>query len=120
MNIRYIVKEEEGIVVALIEDCYLDVIKDLDKKGARSGDLLYFDDGNFLLINNTYKGVARLADGDEWDENVGKEVAKTKAILKYVSAKQRALANFVDKFKELDIIAELDEDYIDKLEGLSF
>ena len=77
---KFIIKEEDGVVVAILQNTSMDLIN-----------LLKVDTDDYrvieeLLLSDSYKGVARLADGDEWDEEVGKLVAFEKAHAKYKDA----------------------------------
>lgn len=77
---KFIIKEEDGVVVAILQNTSMDLIN-----------LLKVDTDDYrviekLLLSDSYKGVAKLADGDEWDEEIGKLVAYEKAHAKYKNA----------------------------------
>lgn len=77
---KFIIKEEDGVVVAILQGTAMDLIK-----------LLNVDTDDYrviekLLLSDQYKGVAKLADGDVWNEEVGKEIAFEKAHAKYKEA----------------------------------
>lgn len=115
MRVEYVVKKEEGIVVALLKDCDFDVYSDLAKRDLDVALLSEMDDHIHLIINSTYKGVARLSEGDVWDEEFGKELAKTKAVNKYLMAKKKALLKFVSNSYIFKQILALDDYYSEKL-----
>lgn len=118
MNIRYIVKQEDGVIVAIADNCYFDVINDLAKKNAPIEPMIELDECGDLLINNTYKGVARLAEGDEWDEEFGKKIAKEKALRKYLVAKEKAVQKFVDNSRIFEVVCDLHQYYADKIDEI--
>ena len=77
---KYIIKKEDGVVVAILQGTAMDLIK-----------LLNVDTDDYrviekLILSDQYKGVAKLADGDVWDEEVGKDIAFEKAHAKYKDA----------------------------------
>lgn len=91
---KFIIKEEDGVVVAILQNTSMDLIN-----------LLKVDTDDYrviekLLLSDSYKGVARLADGDEWDEEVGKEIAFEKAHAKYKEAILKRLKMIKKGIKE--------------------
>lgn len=93
MRVRYIVKKDEGIVVCLGELATLDLAKDLGfvpKNG--EVDLIELIP---YMINDTYRGVARLAEEDTWDETIGKELAYNKMMAKYLKAKSKKVESIL-------------------------
>lgn len=119
MNVRYIVKEDEGVVVCLLTECAMDVLKDLSKKyNMYLAPIIELDEKEDLIISDTYKGVAKLMDGDKWDEGVGRDIAKYKALEKYLVAKDKAILKFVDNVKMFRALSELSDSYEDSLENL--
>lgn len=108
MRVRYIVKKDEGVVVCLGELATLDLAKDLGfvpKNG--EVDLIELIP---YMINDTYRGVARLAEGDAWDEALGKEIAYNKMIAKYLKAKTKKVESILkdveDTAKDLKKVLE--------------
>lgn len=101
---KFIIKEEDGVVVAILQDTSMDLIN-----------LLKVDTDDYrviekLLLSDSYKGVARLADGDEWDEEVGKLVAFEKAHAKYKDAILKRLKmikrSIKESLKQMEVIVK--------------
>lgn len=91
---KFIIKEEDGVVVAILQNTSMDLIN-----------LLKVDTDDYrviekLLLSDSYKGIARLADGDEWDEEVGKDIAFEKAHAKYKEAILKRLKMIKKGIKE--------------------
>ena len=106
---KYIVNEEKGIVVCIISDCEENAIALIDEQlnYALNG----MDIPNKYILNNNYKGIAKCAAGDTFDEEYGKKLAYKKAYLKYVTALNKKVKCFVDDYKKhaTQMIANLDK-----------
>lgn len=101
MRLRYIVDKEHGVVVCIGECGEFDLMKDL---GVLDKDCSNIDDIPLqeLLaysLSSSFKGVAKLADGDVWDEQLGKDVAREKCFAKYNSAKKHKVEKLIEKVK---------------------
>lgn len=97
LQTKYIVKPEDGVVVCIISDTMFDVLMDVGIPLELSTDTLI----ETLLIKDSFKGVARLVDGDKWDEALGKEIAFGKAYHKYLNAKMRAVEKIADELYDV-------------------
>lgn len=91
---KFIIKEEDGVVVAILQNTSMDLIN-----------LLKVDTDDYrviekLILSDQYKGVAKLADGDVWDEEVGKDIAFEKAHAKYKEAILKRLKMIKKGIKE--------------------
>ena len=97
---KYIVKEEEKMVIAIIEDTEFDVMNYIK---AVNDDLFLFgnDMYNKLLLNNTYKGIAKCHPDDEFDVEKGKKIAKARAVFKHDSAFNKKLNYYYDHKMEI-------------------
>ena len=91
MRVRYIVKKDEGVVICLGQGTALDAMKELGIFNYKEPDFdLVFSLPEYI-ISDEYKGVARLCDGDTWNEEFGKEIAYQKMKKKYLRAKIKAV-----------------------------
>lgn len=100
MKVRYIVKKDEGVIVCLGEYASLDVAKDLGFI-PKSGEVDLIELIPYM-ISDTYKGVARLCEEDEWDENFGKEVAHSKMLAKYHKAKTKKIESILADLEDTE------------------
>lgn len=115
MKMRYIVKKEDGVVICLGEDAAFDFCKDLGilNKNTDLGDVKFTEVIPFL-ISDTFKGIARLADDDTWDEQIGKDVARAKMFTKYNNAKaKKANALLASLVNSAEYLSDLLDTYTD-------
>jgi hypothetical protein len=98
MRVRYIVKKDEGVVICLGQGTALDAMKDLGIFNYKEPDFDLVFSLPECIISDEYKGVARLCDGDTWDEKFGKEIAYQKMKKKYLRAKIKAVGRAVEHF----------------------
>lgn len=114
MRLRYIVDKEHGVVVCIGEFGEFDLMKDL---GILDKDYSNIDDVPIqeLLaysLSSSFKGVAKLADGDIWDEQLGKDIAREKCFAKYNSAKKHKVEKLIEQAEEvLGVLNKLKEAY---------
>lgn len=83
MAIRYEVNEEKRTVVAVITDTYYDAILMADKMFKNTPfrtDFGYSQHMRKYYIKDTYVGIAKCNPDDEWDEEVGKELARQRVL----------------------------------------
>lgn len=103
MKKKFIVKKDEGVVVAIGSFCTFDLAKDLGILHKNDDVLEMLDIINPYLIQDTFKGVAKLSPEDEWDESKGKDIAEAKMLIKYLKAKKKVL----DKnLADIDIVGQ--------------
>lgn len=103
MRLRYIVDKEHGVVVCIGECSEFDLMKDLgilDKDCSNIDDIPLQELLEYSL-SSSFKGVAKLADGDVWDEQFGKDIAREKCFAKYNSAKKHKVENLIKQTKSL-------------------
>lgn len=104
MRVRYFVDKEKGVVVCVGQNCMFDLIRDVGATDKLSSP---------FLLSDVYKGIARLQDGDVWDEDYGKKLAYAKMIKKYVNAKQKKLNALIKDTKEVsEFLKHLSENYV--------
>lgn len=120
MRVRYIVKEEEGIVVCLGEGTALDLAKDLGLINVRDFSIEDVVEVAPLLISESYKGVARLSKEDTWNVEIGKKVAYAKMMTKYLRAKSKLLCNLENQALESHLyFAQQRKDLWEKINSLN-
>lgn len=118
MQVKYIVKKEDGVVVCIGEDVAFDVVKDL---GYNLAEVTRLKDIMPYIIRDSFKGVAKLSGGDKWNEAVGKKVAYAKMKNKYLTAKSkvvdRLLGDVMETVAGLSSILDSYEDKMLPVEG---
>lgn len=120
MRVRYIVKEEEGIVVCLGEGTALDLAKDLGLINVRNFSIEDVVEVAPFLISESYKGVARLSKEDTWNVEIGKKVAYAKMMTKYLRAKSKLLGNLEKQALESHLyFAQQRKDLWEKINSLN-
>ena len=114
MRLRYIVDKEHGVVVCIGECSEFDLMKDigvLDKDCSNIDDIPLQELLAYSL-SSSFKGVAKLADGDVWDEQLGKDIAREKCFAKYNSAKKHKVERLIEQAKSvLEVLNSLKESY---------
>lgn len=89
-KIRYYIDEEDGVIVAVMEDCEYDAIDILTKMGITG--LLYRDFNlDKFMMNTTYRGKAICSPEDIWDEEEGMRIARNRMLENYYRARTLAL-----------------------------
>lgn len=104
-SVQYIVKPEEKIVVALIEDTKYDFLNFLDqvylgnvKEGNLEGFSILTD---AYLMPDRFTGIARCDDEDEWNEALGKRIALHKLYKKYNRSFVRRKIKFLNAYEKM-------------------
>lgn len=99
-KIKYYVSKENKVVVAYVSGCREDAMRKL-----ACDNLL---NKYYIDFPNNFRGVAKLKDGDEWDEEKGRQVAKAKLLRAYHrEMKNSYLSLYEYKLKELDPLFNL-------------
>lgn len=95
--IKYTVDKEKGIVTAEIDGCENDVLRLLEKacKTKFIGINQKAEIEKAAQISGSFKGVAKCHPDDLFDEELGKNIAKSRMLNKYHEARIKAL-NRVD------------------------
>lgn len=98
MNKRYIVKKDEGIVIA-IKDEFDSILNELRKYSSKKtynllNDyiLWYGEKPQLSLENKDFKGVSKCDEFDIFNEKKGRDIASCKADIKYHAAMRRKYA----------------------------
>lgn len=115
-NIQYFVNEQEQIVVAKLTGFRVDALEMVEQVifGKEALKSIFFDDqfthSTVMRYPDSYLGVAKCNknDGDEWDVEFGKALARARLLKKVSNAKSRILYSVkkymsekVDKLNEL-------------------
>lgn len=114
-NIQYFVNEQEQIVVAKLTGFRVDVMEMAEKLVfGKSAESIFYDDtfvySLVMRYPDSYCGIAKCNkdDGDEWDVEYGKALARARLLKKVSNAKSRILYG-VKKYMsaKVDEITEL-------------
>ena len=89
-KIQYYINKEKRTIAARMVDCQYDIIDILYKMGIDRVFRANYRIEDFL-IKDTYRGVAKCAPEDTWDEEVGKRIARNRLLKKYHKDKTRCL-----------------------------
>ena len=119
-KVSYFVDENNGVVVATINNCIYDAVDFINKKfikGVRS--CLYFDsmcrNGERYCMQDTYKAIAKCnKDEDTFDAEFGKRLALGRLTDKYHKSLNKRIHNFIE---DLDKVLDDAEDYLNKRES---
>lgn len=89
-KIRYYIDEEKQTIVAVMDDCAYDAIDVLAKMGICS---ITHDNYNLnkFMMNPTYRGKAKCAPEDEWDEEEGMRIARNRMLENYYRGRATAM-----------------------------
>lgn len=75
---QYIINKNQRKVICIIHDTR-DLLKDFVRDYDRDIILFLLNDSDKLDMPSSFRGVATCAEGDEWDEELGKRVAFARA-----------------------------------------
>ena len=101
IKVRYIVDKEHRKIICLLtntEDALWSFIEKYNK------DIIYWIPLNkqktMLMMPSSFRGVATCAEGDEWDEELGKKIAYARARYKFDSSffnHANHMVNYLDR-----------------------
>lgn len=105
---KFIVKPEDGVVVCILDNTMLDLVQDLKIPFDAPMECV-----EPLLLNESYKGIARLSKDDTWNEEFGRNLAFEKAYVKYKAAKVKKLTKLMNIYFDTaqilkDIITDIE------------
>ena len=115
-NIQYFVNEQDQIVVAKLTGFRVDAMEMAERVifGKEAAKFIFYDDkfvySTVMRYPDSYWGIAKCNknDGDEWDVEYGKALARARLLKKVSNAKSRILYSMkkymsmkVDEFNEL-------------------
>lgn len=93
--IKYKVIDEKGMVKAFLYDTDKDVYNKLQKEYNK-----LVEQSNFELLRKSYSAQAKISPADDWDEDVGKRIAKDRLLVKYYDDRVESgieIAEFYEK-----------------------
>lgn len=96
MAATYYIDNEKKIIICKITDCTFDAINLIEKFENCSYKFLNRDEADKYYINDSYVGKATCQDGDIYDEEFGKKLAKKKMLKKYHVARDRAILRYIN------------------------
>lgn len=109
-ELKYFINEKKKTVTCKATNCQYDLYKILDKRvSSEKTDMKiifskFVEDYSFLL-NDTYTGTAKCMNGDTFDIEKGKKIARAKMREKYAVDKRNILLKFIFKTEKfLDIL----------------
>lgn len=80
-------------IVAKMTDCTLDLLKSMQA----NKEFIYDDGIRNLFLNDSYTGVARFDGATEFDEEVGRAIARKRCVRKYRKAIHNAYVRYMSK-----------------------
>ena len=102
MAIKYYCMPEEKRIIGVLSHCENDVINKIDKLCVDTGFDFWADDR--FVMPHMFKAEAIARDGDEYDEEVGKQIVREKIMKRYyasydkrVNLFKKTLSNFNKK-----------------------
>ena len=106
-RVKYTIDRDNKVVVAEIKNCTFDAVDLVNRKfvsNTTSG--IEINVGDLLRnpkfeMNHSYKAVARLRDGDEWNEQIGMDVARNKLTEAYHNGVNKRLANYATYLRKI-------------------
>ena len=118
---KFFVNEEKRTVVAIVDKCLSD-FRNRISKNPFFEILCVADDykgGEWTFMNESYKGIAKCHPNDVFDVEIGKEIAKNRALRKYYSDLRLKYSRFFDMLNEIADVADKNYDVIiDRIENL--
>ena len=102
MAIRYIVNEEDRVVVAILSNCRYDAVHAANVwTGYHTWDNRNRIDvgvsrDNKYLIPDKFTGIAKCSNEDIWDEETGKKIARDRVLNKYHKSLNKAIRKIND------------------------
>lgn len=84
-KITYNIDKENRIITASMDECTFDAYVNLEKINSDVGLLIDFFDlaWDDFSMKRVYTGIAKCHPEDEWDEEMGKELARARLLKKY-------------------------------------
>ena len=106
-RVKYTVDRDNKVVIAELKDTMFDALYLVNEKfvqNVTSGieiNVGVLPRNPKFEMNHKYKAVARLRDGDEWDEQRGKDVARNKLTEVYHNGMNKRLANYATYLRKI-------------------
>lgn len=115
MNVTYYSDKEKGIITAVLE------LTPEERNEAHNivnnTRSLWMLSTQIAPLRRTYSAVVRLQEGDTWDEEYGKMLARRKAYGKYLVTKTKKMMQAIKMIeKDLNSMHKVADEWIDQME----
>lgn len=115
MNVRYYSDKEKGIITAVLE------LTPEERNEAvhivNNTNSLWISKSYNLALHRTYSAVVRLQEGDQWNEDYGKMLARRKTYGKYLTARTKKMMQAIKIIeKDLNNMHEVADKWINQME----
>lgn len=115
MDVRYYSDKEKGIITAVLE------LTTEERNEAHNivnnTRSLWMLSTQIAPLRRTYSAVVRLQEGDEWNEDYGKMLARRKAYGKYLTARTKKMMQAIKIIeKDLNNMHEVADKWINQME----
>ena len=115
MNVTYYSDKEKGIITAVLE------LTPEERNEAHNivnnTRSLWMLSTQIAPLRRTYSAVVRLQEGDEWNEDYGKMLARRKAYGKYLAARTKKMMQAIKIIeKDLNNMHEVADKWINQME----
>ena len=99
---KYAINPSKKQIKAYLEGTEYDALNAINKvMRSMTNKWGYYSDK--VIMAKQYSGTVTLRDGDEWDEEKGKELAKAKCLKNYRKAFNKRMKTFYNDFGEFDL-----------------
>lgn len=98
MAMNYYFDRENGRTIGVLNGCKYDALNKIEH--FTNGTSFCAFDKKYLM-QNTFRAVAKVSEGDVFDEEVGKNIVKDKVMDKYYDSLDRRMLMFFDDVYEL-------------------
>lgn len=99
MAIKYYCMPEKNKIIGVLNGCENDVINKIDKLCVDTGFDFWADER--FVMPHSFKAEAIARDGDEYDEEVGKEIVRQKIMKRYYNSHDKRMRLFANCLDEL-------------------
>lgn len=104
-RIKYYVNQEKRVVTAIIDHCMCDLKDILYKYG-------FWNSSDTYCMKNRFIAQAYCDPDDEWNETIGKRVARRKLFFKYRENKNNLLRRYLSR--QMHLLKDLEQKYLSK------
>ena len=115
MKVTYYSDKEKGIITAVLE--LTAVERNEPPHIVNDTSSLWITKSHNISLNRVYSAVVRLQEGDTWDEDYGKMLARRKAYGKYLTARTKKIMQAIKIIeKDLNNMHEVADKWINQME----
>lgn len=91
--VKYAINHDKKQIIAYLENTRYDAVRAIDRRlSSIQSNFDYYNPK--LLMAEKYSGTVTLRDGDVWDEEKGKELAKAKCLRNYYAGFDKRIKMF--------------------------